>query len=379
MHNEQRLDGYIRDLLFDHDCVIVMDLGGFIAHYHPASINESLRLITPPSKRIAFNAALRNNDGLLAHHISFRESLSYAEACTLVKEYASEIKSIMDRGGKYKLDKVGVLFQDHSGNVQFLPDTSTNFLADSFGLPVVHAVPVKSEEVEVDEQIMETEPVVIEFDQRAYASEETSKVRKLKFMEVIPAAAILALLIMAPPIIKKFNTHMGSLVPFSRIDEMVSGEKVVYTPMPDIQIMPPAEMDSTLVEPVPVVIEEQVLDSISAEPAVSVIENPSQETIIQSVPVEEEADDNSNRISKKSTFISYHVIVGSFKNSRNARRLSRELRREQLDAEIIERTDGRHMVSVYSSKSEREAEQQLPFFRSKVIDSAWVFEYTERE
>ena len=82
-----KIDAHIKELLFDHDCVIVMDLGGFIAHYHPAVINESLRFITPPSKKIAFNAALRSNDGLLAHHISFRESLGYSEACKLIKDY----------------------------------------------------------------------------------------------------------------------------------------------------------------------------------------------------------------------------------------------------------------------------------------------------
>ncbi|MFM7901745.1 MAG: hypothetical protein ACKPAD_07135, partial [Bacteroidota bacterium] len=140
------LDGHIRDLLYDHDCVIVMGLGGFIAHYHPATINESLRFITPPSKRIAFNAALRNNDGLLAHHISYKEKLSYAQACAAVTEYAESIKAELERGGKHKIEKVGVLFSDNSGNTQFLPDTSTNFLPDSFGLPIVHAVPIAASE-----------------------------------------------------------------------------------------------------------------------------------------------------------------------------------------------------------------------------------------
>ena len=35
-------DPYINELLFDHDCVIVTDLGGFIANYRPASINPAL-------------------------------------------------------------------------------------------------------------------------------------------------------------------------------------------------------------------------------------------------------------------------------------------------------------------------------------------------
>ena len=242
------LDIHIRDLLYDHDCVIVMGLGGFIAHYHPATINESLRFITPPSKRIAFNAALRSNDGLLAHHISYKEKLSYAQACAAVTEYAESIKAELDRGGKHKIEKVGVLFSDNNGNTQFLPDTSTNFLPDSFGLPIVQAVPIAASE-DLGQTGTETnDPAIIEF---GSSETETSgkPVKRLRIMEMIPAAAVLALLVMAPPMLDRFNAHMGSLVPFTRIDEVVSGEHVVIPPMPQIEIMQPEPASEMVVEP----------------------------------------------------------------------------------------------------------------------------------
>jgi hypothetical protein len=384
LEREQKIDGYVRDLLYDHDCVIVMDLGGFIAHYHPASINESLRFITPPSKRIAFNTALRNNDGLLAHHISFQESLTYSEACALVKEYASNIRSVMERGGKYKLDKVGVLFMDHAGNTQFLPDTSTNFLADSFGLPIVQAVPIYQETAASGTESIH-EPVVIEFQPRKEEEQSGAKVRKLRVMEMIPAAAIIALLIMSPPIIQRFNTHMGSLVPFSRIDEIVAGEEVVYKPLQvnpaqtpekptenqpvsDTEALP---ITDTVISVIPEVVESTEDETLSGPEQVSIPET-NIKTEVEEQPKEKIRTKSEKEETRNAR--TYHVIVGSYRNRHNAKRMVRELRKEGIDAEMINRGDDRILVTVFSAKTEQEAEQQLPLYRSKVISSAWVFE-----
>lgn len=382
----QKIDGYIRDLLFEHDCVIVMDLGGFIAHYHPATINESLRFITPPSKRIAFNTALRNNDGLLAHHISFKESLSYNEACSIVKDYASNIKLVMERGGKYKVEKVGVLYLDHAGNTQFLPDSSTNFLTDSFGLPIVQAVPVV-QDAEVVAAAGVNDPVIIEFEPKQKQEEaDGPKVRKLRVMEMIPAAAILALLIMAPPLIQQFNTHMGSLVPFSRIDEMVAGEEVVYKPLPVIPAPPAVEQgiqlnEESIIEPVPTTDTTVEIEAVEIQSAAGDLPENNYGITVPETDTKTEVEEKNKDVirteseeNKTYHTRSFHVIVGSYRNRHNAKRMVRELRKEGIDAEMINRGDSRILVTVFSAKTEQEAEQQLPWYRSKVISSAWVFE-----
>ncbi len=372
------LDIHIRDLLYDHDCVIVMGLGGFIAHYHPATINESLRFITPPSKRIAFNAALRSNDGLLAHHISYKEKLSYAQACAAVTEYAESIKAELDRGGKHKIEKVGVLFSDNNGNTQFLPDTSTNFLPDSFGLPIVQAVPIAASE-DLGQTGTETnDPAIIEF---GSSETETSgkPVKRLRIMEMIPAAAVLALLVMAPPMVDRFNAHMGSLVPFTRIDEVVSGEHVVIPPMPQIEIMQPEPASEMVVEP-PL---DTAVQTVVTDPEV---ETPIVDSTINPISISSAMPSASSSVLEKgsqeasinaSSKISYHVIVGSYKNRQNAKRMVKELSIAGVDAEIIRRRDGNYLVTVFTAASEKAAENELPAFRTTIVASAWVFESAE--
>lgn len=382
LQGTHQLDGHIRDLLFDHDCVIVMGLGGFIAHYHPASINESLRFITPPSKRIAFNTALRNNDGLLAHHITYKDKLTYAQACAAVTEYANLIKSELDRGGKHKIDKVGVLFNDQNGNTQFLPDTSTNFLPDSFGLPVVQAVPLAGvTEVAMTGTDAE-EPVLVDFQEDPADSDE-KPVRRLRIMEMIPAAAILALLIMAPPIIDRFNSHMGSLVPFTRIDELVKGESVVIPAMPEIEILQPvAQSEQPAVTPADTPINTQPEFPAAAEETSTQTENMVTEQVVveQPVAVAPEVITPAPKVkeSTRSSNASFHVIVGSYKNRSNAKRMMRELRSQGIQSELIHRRDDRYLVSVFAAPSQQSAENQLPLFRSQIIASAWVFESAEK-
>jgi aspartokinase len=76
---------------------------------------------------------------------------------------------------------------------------------------------------------------------------------------------------------------------------------------------------------------------------------------------------------------SFHIIVGSYRNRQNAKRMVRELRKEGIDAEMIKRGDSRILVTVFSATTEQEAEKQLPWFRSKVISSAWVFESSNKD
>ena len=61
---------HIADLLYNHECVIVPGLGGFIKAYHPARIVHATHEFRPPAGTVAFNAGLAGNDGQLANYIA---------------------------------------------------------------------------------------------------------------------------------------------------------------------------------------------------------------------------------------------------------------------------------------------------------------------
>ena len=61
-----------------------------------------------------------------------------------------EIKSALSISKRFEIDKVGVLFLDPANNICFKP-SSTNFLINSFGLPIVKAIPLEREKESVSE------------------------------------------------------------------------------------------------------------------------------------------------------------------------------------------------------------------------------------
>jgi len=68
MHYLKKIEQHIFELLFQHDCVILSDFGGFVANYVSAKVDNSTQRIFPPAKTVIFNKYLSNNDGLLAHN-----------------------------------------------------------------------------------------------------------------------------------------------------------------------------------------------------------------------------------------------------------------------------------------------------------------------
>jgi hypothetical protein len=74
------LDKFISDLLYRYDCVIVPGFGGFIANRVSAKNISSQHKFIPPTKEIAFNSNLNQNDGLLANYIKRSNNISYSHA-----------------------------------------------------------------------------------------------------------------------------------------------------------------------------------------------------------------------------------------------------------------------------------------------------------
>jgi cell division septation protein DedD len=134
--------GYIQDLLWDYECVIVPGFGGILATYRPAEMVLAEHTIYPPSKSLAFNEYLANNDGLLINHICHKEQISYSDAADAVEVWVKKTKLLLGNNEEIYLPKIGRLQKDIEKNLRFAPDTSVNYLAAAYALRKVVAAPV---------------------------------------------------------------------------------------------------------------------------------------------------------------------------------------------------------------------------------------------
>ncbi len=129
---------YIKELLMLHDCVILPGLGGFVANYRSAEINEKLKIISPPSKSILFNRNIYHNDGLLVGHISGKTAIGYKDAERLVQEYTEKILRSTGSGNQFRIDELGFFFMDKQKRIQFQSEPGMNFLIESYSLSDIH-------------------------------------------------------------------------------------------------------------------------------------------------------------------------------------------------------------------------------------------------
>jgi cell division septation protein DedD len=360
-----KIDKHISELLYEHDCVIVTDLGGFIANYKPASVNQALNVISPPSKNLAFNSSLRQNDGLLASHISRSEALNYIDACEVIREFVTASNHTMKNGQKVKIEKVGVLFFDKENNLQFQPDQNSNYLVETFGMSAVHSPVIKRQQQFEEDHI---KPL--------YPSSRKPRERRIfgwKVLEVIPAAAVLTFLLLVPPALENFNSNLGTMLPFSRINEYIrdiKGEtvtapvKVVYhSPFETPPVKAPTAANT---------VTDQTA-TVNAESAVAK-EEPLKETAVTEttdVPVTVKPTVGTTEYNE--TGKNWHVIGGAFRFRRNAVKYAEQLKSKGVNAEVIGKyKGGMYLISIFKAASFSQAKDTLDEFRTAVSADAWV-------
>lgn len=148
-------EALIENLLYNYECVILPDFGGFIVRDSPANFNADHSIIKPKSKHIFFNPHLTHNDGLLYNEIQKQKNVSYSEAAEYYKQTLQTFKSDLNENAQLKFGNLGIFFQNDSGQIWFSPDQKFNLSIDSFGLFPVDVVKV-AQNIETENQKIET-------------------------------------------------------------------------------------------------------------------------------------------------------------------------------------------------------------------------------
>lgn len=163
-----KIEQYISQLLYRHQCVIVPGFGAFLTELQSAEIQEATHSFYPPKKVISFNAYLKSNDGLLANHIAQSEKMGYDAAVTFIENEVISWKTKLQQSEKVTLNTIGDFSLNQDKNIVFTPNTQLNYLMQSFGLTNYVSPTIKREVLQlVENTIEEKEPVVLETENKA--------------------------------------------------------------------------------------------------------------------------------------------------------------------------------------------------------------------
>ena len=122
----------VAKLLHSSDCVIVPNFGAFVLKSKSAYIEKNE--FFPPSKYVSFNSMLKDNDGLLAKHISGEKNISYKKSLKLISEEVISFKESLSKDLIIDTESLGIFELKEKETLVFNPDFSINFDNKVFGL-----------------------------------------------------------------------------------------------------------------------------------------------------------------------------------------------------------------------------------------------------
>ena len=129
-----KIEKYISGLLYRYQCVSIPGFGAFLSEWQSAQIAEGHNSFVPPRKVISFNSHIKTNDGLLANHIALQEKISYETALAKIQTQVVFWLEKLQNKEVLTLENIGEVFSNSENNLVFKPNTSVNYLMDSFGL-----------------------------------------------------------------------------------------------------------------------------------------------------------------------------------------------------------------------------------------------------
>ena len=260
---------------------------------------------------VSFNSHLKNNDGLLANHISVAEKTTYENAVAAIESEVVIWKSILEVTEKFTIKNIGELSLNSEKNILFTPSDSTNYLMESFGLNSFISPSIKRETENTTHEIAaeEREPIV-------FIAEERSSRPYLKYTAIL----LLALSVTGTLGYKMYENHIE---------------------------------EETLI--VQTAVQKQVQNKI--QEATFFIENP--------IP--------AVTLTVKEEKLSYHVVAGAFRNESNAENTYQELKELGFPARrVAPNKYGLYPVFFGSYATQAEAQQVMREIHKTNNPDAWL-------
>lgn len=341
----QPVDFYIRELLFEYDCVIIPQLGGFLTQSRPARLFRDKRRIYPPSRSVTFNALLVHEDGLLASRISRMEKISYREAVGEVRDFAEHIRKGLSSGQSVHLESIGTLSQATEGSIIFHPVMDANFEASSYGMDSIYLHPIN---VEITAQ----KPLKKPLDRKSVSERKKDAVRKKS-----PASVKWTVAVSLPVIL--FLLY-GIIFPVSFQD--------LYTSYSGI-LTDSFRVKTETIQPKTEVSQQEPIQETVAIPSDLLTPTQKSETTTPAAPIPKE-DANSVHSSR------YYIIGGCFENEDNAHNFLTDLKSRGYEAEEAGTNLHGHLrISYKSFPARQDALVYLDEIKARENPAAWLLKY----
>ena len=380
------LESHLRTLLYDHDCVIIPEFGGFLTRYRPAHIHALKQTLVPPSKVLTFNRRLVSNDGLIAQEIMRREGVSFDLAMAHIQHRVAEMEVALSSTQRLVLEGIGTFHADAAGTVQFTPEAGQNFHKDAFGLSslALDTPAAVASEPEVVETEMSAEPktepetpviVLTPTPEAAPAQVERTPEAPRKKRRWMVAAVALPLVAAGVYFMRDTLPLNGQTFGFVNAPSPVVASE--FQPrFPEEDIAFPATDDQNRIAAIAE--SNPSLASIFFDFEVNEMSPGGIHVVLNAAetaadtPTPEPADETPAPAPANSNLDLYFVVGGAFSEKANADRLVGTLQAKGFDAYVFGQSRGLHLVCYGSYTNKVTARKALAEVKASENAKAWL-------
>lgn len=366
---------HIEALLLENDCVIVPGLGGFVAHYAPATRVEEENIFLPPTRIIGFNPQLKMNDGLLVQSYMSVYGTNFSDATKIVEREVDELIAALHEEGKVDLPNVGEVRYTIHNTFDFAPYDNKITTPYLYGLDAFEMRELSAIEKPQAEKIIPA-PAVIGKEKRSYAI----KFNRAYLTNVAAVAVVIFLsFFFSTPIenTEVIEENYAKLLP-DELFEKIEKQSLAITPIVVKQNTPARKSakkqtgtQKKVVAPVAV---REV--KVGKTPVVST-ETTAKEQASHSVSATADAPKHNVQPVAKPAVATpkrpYHIIIASVGTEKDAETMAAQLVAKGFSGAKAIVGDGKMRVSIESCGTEVEAYQALARIReNETYKNAWV-------
>ena len=366
---------HIEALLLENDCVIVPGLGGFVAHYAPATRVEEENIFLPPTRIIGFNPQLKMNDGLLVQSYMSVYGTNFSDATKIVEREVDELIAALHEEGKVDLPNVGEVRYTIHNTFDFAPYDNKITTPYLYGLDAFEMRELSAIEKPQAEKIIPA-PAVIGKEKRSYAI----KFNRAYLTNVAAVAVVIFLsFFFSTPIenTEVIEENYAKLLP-DELFEKIEKQSLAITPIVVKQNTPTRKSakkqtgtQKKVVAPVAV---REV--KVGKTPVVAT-ETTAKEQASHSVSATADAPKHNVQPVAKPAVATpkrpYHIIIASVRTEKDAETMAAQLVAKGFSGAKAIVGDGKMRVSIESCGTEVEAYQALARVReNETYKNAWV-------
>lgn len=378
----QNIQEILTRLLATHNCVVLPGFGAFLAERESAWIHPVTQRFYPPRKRIAFNAQLVMNDGLLQTHLMIAEELNTESALKKIQEFVNYVLTELKLNKSYSFPEVGRFYFNQSDQLEFEPLSEINLLEESFGLTEVFFKPLDLNSTMSQRPVR---PVVRRPNSTPTTNTNENPKTESKSSKEQPetkSGAGKLILILIPLFLlvsaggtmfylKQNGRSIASLNPFASEPKVIA-----KTADSSVAITEDTVSSSEIIDTATANTSEEISNEITT---VITTENPSRMTLAEK---QEQLEKNGS--GKKENIGDnvvqhgrYFVVVGSFIDKDNAIKLRNKIAARGMNVTLIEKSkDSRfYKVAIDDFDNQEEANRRKNELQKDFGDQVWVMSY----